>query len=249
MTDAKHKTGFTRRSFGRATVAAVAGLAAVTITPVRALARWVRGKFPVRTVEKGGWSFDPSTGNIVRRRSRKGQPKEEAYALIIDGLVDRPQSLTYAQLKALPRVEQTSDFHCVEGWSVPDVKWAGFRFSQLAGLARPKPEADYVVFHSLGQTGHKPGGLDHYVESLPLHRLTDPAQQMLMVLDMNGAPLTDDHGAPLRLAAPLDLGYKSIKYIGRVEFAAAPQPGWWTRANPIYPIEAPVPKRRLRKRS
>ena len=42
------------------------------------------------------------------------------------------------------------------------------------------------------------------------------------------------------------MAYKSIKFVTRVEFAAAAQPGWWTRANPICPVNAPVQKDRLR---
>jgi DMSO/TMAO reductase YedYZ molybdopterin-dependent catalytic subunit len=61
--------------------------------------------------------------------------------------------------------------------------------------------------------------------------------------------LTDQHGAPLRLISPYDLGYKGTKFVGRIEFSDKEHPGWWTRANPIYPSEAPVPEDRLRKRS
>jgi DMSO/TMAO reductase YedYZ molybdopterin-dependent catalytic subunit len=70
-----------------------------------------------------------------------------------------------------------------------------------------------------------------------------------MTLQMGDTPLPHDHGAPLRLIAPYSLGYKNIKYIYRIEFARQPRPGWWTLANPIYPMQAPVPVDRLRKKT
>jgi DMSO/TMAO reductase YedYZ molybdopterin-dependent catalytic subunit len=52
----------------------------------------------------------------------------------------------------------------------------------------------------------------------------------------------------LRLIAPYDLAYKSIKFVTRIEFTQKARPGWWTLANPIYPMEARVPNSRLRKK-
>jgi DMSO/TMAO reductase YedYZ molybdopterin-dependent catalytic subunit len=65
---------------------------------------------------------------------------------------------------------------------------------------------------------------------------------------MNDSHLPEEHGAPLRLIAPYNLAYKSIKFISRIEFFRGEQPGWWTLANSIYSIEARVPAQRLRKR-
>ncbi|MDQ7834708.1 MAG: hypothetical protein RDU24_04945 [Humidesulfovibrio sp.] len=53
-------------------------------------------------------------------------------------------------------------------------------------------------------------------------------------------------GAPARVVSPFDLAYKSIKFVHRVEFTEAPLEGWWTRANPIDPVEAPAQEDRLR---
>ena len=54
-----------------------------------------------------------------------------AYRLPVDGLVDTPKSFSLADLKAMPRAEQVSDFHCVTGWSVTNVRWAGVRINDL----------------------------------------------------------------------------------------------------------------------
>src|SRR4051794_41005471 len=81
------------------------------------------------------------------------------WRLRIDGLVERPVTLSHAQLRALPRAEQTSDFHCVTGWKVQGVRWAGVRFADLLAVAGVRPSAGALVFVS----AERP-----YVESLTL---------------------------------------------------------------------------------
>lgn len=229
------KTGLTRR----AALKLLAGAALVASWPAKAWS-WFRPGLPVRTVEIEDFTFDPATGTV--RQGAATIP----YVLTVDGLVDRPAKLSYADLLALPRENQTSDFHCVEGWSVADQAWGGFRPAAIAGLVSPKPEAAYVILHALGKTRSRPEGLDHYVECLPLAELLDPKLACLLALTLGGQPLPQEHGAPLRLIAPFDLAYKSIKFVTRLQFAAAPVDGWWTRANDIYDRVAPVPADRLR---
>jgi len=197
---------------------------------------------PVRTVEKDTFEFDPESGLIKIGGDRK------PYSLVVDGLIREPRSFSYDAIKSFPQVEQVSDFHCVEGWSVQEIRWGGFRFKEILKGIELKPEADYVLFHSFGTTEHKPEGQSHYIESLPLKELLDPNKEILLALTMDGRPLPEDHGAPLRLISPYDLGYKSIKFITRIEFVKKERPGWWTLANPAYPVVARVPERRLRRR-
>lgn len=230
-------SGITRRFFLRLAT----GMAVVGAWPGRVWA-FVLAAFPVRTVEVEDFAFEPATG-LVRQAGGGATP----YSLSLDGLVENPQRLDYAALRALPRTVQTSDFHCVEGWDVRDVPWSGVRLEVLAGLVRPKPEARYVIFHSLGHTRSRPGGLDHYVECLPLADLQNPDLEYLLALDLDGAPLTLGHGAPMRLVCPYDLAYKGAKFITRLEFSANPVEGWWTRANGIYETYAPVEPERLRR--
>ncbi len=196
----------------------------------------------VRTVEKDTFKFNAKTGLI-----EWGTNKTEEYRLAVDGLVKETKSFSYNDIRSFPQVEQVSDFHCVEGWSVQDIKWGGCRFSEILSRVEPEPKATHIVFHSLGKTGSAPEGQNHYIESIPINELLDPKQEILLALSMNHNPLPEDHGAPLRLIAPYDLGYKSIKFISRIEFTRGARPGWWTLANPIYSIEARVPENRLRK--
>jgi DMSO/TMAO reductase YedYZ molybdopterin-dependent catalytic subunit len=198
--------------------------------------------FPTRTVEKKDFSFDPESGLV----EWKSQGRKQEYRLIIDGLAAKPISLSYADLRKLPLITQASDFHCVEGWTIPKVSWTGFRFKELLDRVKPLPEAKYVVFHSLGETHGKPDGRSHYVESFSIDQLLDDAQQILLVLDKEGKPLSNERGAPLRVIAPFKQAYKSIKFVTRVEFVKDKQPGWWTLANSVYDWEANVPAARLR---
>ena len=200
-------------------------------------------RLPERTVEKGNFKFNAGTSQIEWEWGKK-----EQYRLVVDGLVKEEKVFSYEELKSFPQIDQVSDFHCVEGWSVKDIRWGGFRFREIMSRIEPLPKVTHVVFHSFGKTGSAPKGQDHYIESFPISELLEPEREIILVLRMNNNPLPEEHGAPLRLIAPYDLAYKSIKFISRIEFGLGERPGWWTLANPIYTIEARVPANRLRKR-
>jgi DMSO/TMAO reductase YedYZ molybdopterin-dependent catalytic subunit len=231
--------GIRRRIF----LKAMGALAFLSLMPTRGWSFFL-SQFQTRTVEKENFIFDPNTG-MVKWKSRGSEP----YQLLVEGLVEKPRQFSYKELRSFPQVQQIGDFHCVEGWSVKDVHWGGFRFQEILKRIKPKPGADYVTFHALGETTDKPQGQKHYIESYPLQELLEPRRECLMALDIDGKPLSHERGAPLRFISPYDLGYKSIKFVSRVEFSQSPRPGWWTLANPIYPIQAPVPSDRLRKKN
>jgi DMSO/TMAO reductase YedYZ molybdopterin-dependent catalytic subunit len=128
------------------------------------------------------------------------------YRLTIDGAVERPVAYTLADLRALPRVEQVSDFHCVTGWSVDDVRWAGVRFRDLLAGARIRPDARALRFVS----DEVP-----YDDTLTLSQALAP--DALLALDMDGAPLTEPHGFPVRVVMPRMYGYKNVKWVTRIE--------------------------------
>ena len=138
------------------------------------------------------------------------------WRLTIDGLVDRPVTLDSAQLRALPRAEQVSDFHCVTGWSVKHVRWAGVRFHDLLAAAGPHADATALTFTS----AEKP-----YVDTLSLRQagLADA----LLAYEMNGLPLKREHGAPVRVVIPEMYGYKNVKWVERITVTASPEPGYW----------------------
>jgi DMSO/TMAO reductase YedYZ molybdopterin-dependent catalytic subunit len=229
--------GIPRRIFLRLT----GGMFFMTTIPSTIAGFFIR-TLPVRTVEKSTLKFYPDTGFVDL------DSKKEPYRLVVDGLVKELRSFSYADIKSLPQVEQVSDFHCVEGWSVKDLKWGGFRFKEILNRVEPGRDATHVLFHSLGMTESSPKGQSHYIESFPLSELRDPEREILFVLTMDGRTLPEENGGPLRLIAPYDLAYKSIKFISRIEFIKGERPGWWTLANPIYTAVARVPKGRLRRK-
>lgn len=203
------------------------------------------GGFPTRTVEEDTFFFDPAAGRVRWKESGTDQP----FTLIIDGLVEFPVELSYSKLLSLPQVTQVTDFHCVEGWTVPQVEWSGIKFEELLDLVKPLEGSEHVVFHALGKTSSAPHGQSHYAEAFRLSDLLDPGQKFLLALKMEGKPLPAERGAPLRVIAPYRQAYKSIKFVSRVEFTAEMRDGWWTLANPIYDVDAAIPEDRLKRKS
>ncbi|HEY1753214.1 MAG TPA: molybdopterin-dependent oxidoreductase [Caulobacteraceae bacterium] len=147
------------------------------------------------------------------------------WKLVVDGLVERPLALTLAQVRALPSRTQITRHDCVEGWSCIG-EWTGARLGPLMAMAGLKPQAKHIVLHCADTLG----GAKYY-ETLDVFDVDHP--QTILAYEMNGAPLTVAHGAPLRLRAERYLGYKQAKYIMRLEavsgFAhiAGGQGGYW----------------------
>ena len=137
-------------------------------------------------------------------------------ALEITGLVRNPVQLTYAQLRALPQAHQVSNFHCVTGWSVPNVRWGGVRFHDLLALAQPLPSAKAIRFVSLEQP---------YNDSLSLDQALLPTT--MLAYEMDGSPLSRPHGAPARVVIPAMYGYKGVKWLVRMELVAKQPEGYW----------------------
>ena len=125
---------------------------------------------------------------------------------------DVEQSLVVEnELGDLPRVEQTSDFHCVTTWTRRSLTWEGVRFADfyehvVVPHVRPKDTATFVILRCQ----------DRYAPSLPLSDLL--ARDVLLADALDGRPLSIDHGAPLRLVAPAHYGYKNAKHLTAVEF-------------------------------
>jgi len=132
------------------------------------------------------------------------------YRLAVDGAVDHPQSFDLDRLQRLMNVTQITRHDCVEGWSAI-AQWQGVRLRDLLALARPRRSARYVVFHTFDRDAN---GMPYY-ESLSIEQAGHP--QTLLALRQNGAPIVPDRGAPVRLTIPTQLGYKSAKWVRRIE--------------------------------
>ncbi len=139
-----------------------------------------------------------------------------AYRLILDGEVQVPMTLSLMDLQKLPLTSMVIRHVCVEGWSAI-VQWSGVQLRELAKLVQPRSQAKYVYFESA----------DHYYESWDLASALHP--QTLLAYQKNGEALSAENGAPLRLAAPIKLGYKQSKWVTRVTFTSQLRPlkGFW----------------------
>ncbi|HEY9722685.1 MAG TPA: molybdopterin-dependent oxidoreductase [Oscillatoriaceae cyanobacterium] len=137
------------------------------------------------------------------------------WKLTVEGLIEKPVSYTLAELQAaFPLYGAVTRHDCVEGWSAI-AEWSGVRLADLIAAVKPKAEARYVVMDAADfDNGSTP-----FYGSLPLELARHP--QNVLAYQMNGKPLTVDHGAPLRLRVPTQLGYKSTKFIHRIRFVAS----------------------------
>lgn len=169
----------------------------------------LRGALPEGIVPSSGWRIYTVAATMPRF-------DPVTWRLRVDGLVESPLALSYDDLRSLPRAEQVSTFHCVTGWSVKDVHWAGVRVSDLLLPAHPRSTATVLVFTS----SERP-----YVDTLTREqaRLAD----VMLAYEMDGEPLARAHGAPVRLVIPEMYGYKNVKWVERVTLADHAEPGYW----------------------
>lgn len=187
------------------------------------------------------FSFAPGTGehdvyDDWRVRTVDPQDLENILAnwtLVVDGLVANPVELSFVDVVELLRQDQLMDFHCVEGWSVYDVPWNGVHLSTLFDLVEPLETATHVTFHTVE---------DQYNESLPLEVAVEP--HTILAYGVGGSTLPLSHGFPARMVIPRLLGYKSAKYVYRIELTDAPVEGYWVAVG--YPYDGEVPEQRLR---
>lgn len=167
--------------------------------------------------ERLSTEFRPS--DITRARVNGSQGLKspidlDAWRLKIEGLTP-PVTLTLADLGQLPLRTMITELRCIEGWSTI-VQWSGVRLADLMEKFPPSHMPRYVSLETPDRGYYV--GLD--IESA-LH------PQTLLVLEMNGAPLTLPHGAPLRLAIPVKYGIKSIKRIGTIRYTDVRPADFW----------------------
>jgi DMSO/TMAO reductase YedYZ molybdopterin-dependent catalytic subunit len=155
--------------------------------------------------------YPPEDGDY-RRLAQAGFRE---WRLRVTGLVERPLELSLADLKALPKHEQTVMHNCIQGWT-GIATWAGVRVGDLLQMCRPQPGARWIVFHAFVQEEYAP---DHYYEAFRLDEMED--RQTILAYEMNGAPLPIQHGAPCRLRLETKVGYKMVKYLHHIEVVAS----------------------------
>ena len=137
------------------------------------------------------------------------------WKLRIEGLVEKPVTLTFDEFMALPQTQDVSDIHCVTTWSRYDNRWDGVSSREIVDLVRPKADARHVIFHAY----------DGYTTNITLDAFLAP--DVLIAHSWEGSPLTREHGGPVRAIVPQWYFWKSAKWIRRIEFSAVDKPGFW----------------------
>jgi len=141
----------------------------------------------------------------------------ETYTLTIDGEVENPVKINWNDFMTLPKVFSTSDFHCVEGWSVLDCKWEGVHISEIERLVKPKDVAKAITFECA----------DSYTTSLFREELY--GEDVLLAYKLNGEVLEEGLGFPVRLVVPNKYAYKSALWVVHLRFTRGKELGFWER--------------------
>ncbi|MEI7761316.1 MAG: molybdopterin-dependent oxidoreductase [Thermoleophilia bacterium] len=200
------------RTIGRAGFLGILGVGTVGLF----LAKDATGLFD-RAIPRSLSAIVPTSGwRIYTVGSSMPTYDPATYRLDITGLVESPVSYTLADLKAMPRSEQVSEFHCVTGWSVLGVRWAGVRIADLLEVAGAKSNVAALRFVSAESP---------YDDSLTLKQALLP--DVMLAYEMDGGPISRPHGAPVRLVMPQMYGYKSVKWVNQIELGTTALPGYW----------------------
>ena len=157
----------------------------------------------------GGWRIYTISGHMP-------EFDPATWRLKIGGLVEKPLSLTYDELRALPHVQQVSTFHCVTGWTVQNVHWGGVRLDDVLGPARPQASGRALRFVSMEVP---------YVDYLTVPQAS--LRDVMLAYEMDGKPLAREHGAPVRLVIPEMYGYKNVKWLQAIDVVPEAVNGYW----------------------
>jgi DMSO/TMAO reductase YedYZ molybdopterin-dependent catalytic subunit len=141
------------------------------------------------------------------------------YRLSVTGLVDKPFTLTYDELLAMPPTMLTKDFQCVTGWRVPKTHWTGVKLADLLDRAGVKATGTALRFTSFDGA---------YTESLTMQQAR--RDDVIVAYDLEGKPLSSDHGGPARLYVAPMYGYKSCKWLSGIEVVDHVIPGYWEQS-------------------
>jgi len=145
---------------------------------------------------------------------------KDAYRLTIDGLVEKPLTLNYADLQAYNQESWLMDLDCVEGWSFT-AKWTGPSLNDIFKDVAVKPEALVVIFY----TADAPEGYT----SLDLNYIED--NNIILALKVNDITLPSERGFPFQVVAKSKYGYKWAKWITRIELSSNTDfRGYWEKA-------------------
>ena len=144
-----------------------------------------------------------------------------SWTLTVKGLVNNPLTITYEEIKAMPPVKEYATLQCVSNKIGGDLTstalWKGVRLKDVLQKAQVKPGAKYIAVRCY----------DGYDVGIPLERgLLDGS---ILAYEMNLAPLTSEHGYPVRAIVPGLYGMMNPKWITEIELVDNVYEGYWAR--------------------
>jgi DMSO/TMAO reductase YedYZ molybdopterin-dependent catalytic subunit len=169
---------------------------------------------------EGGWRYYSVT-------ARQPSITTAEYQLQVDGLVEHPRTFTWDDLEQQPQTHWTNDFQCVTGWRVQDVAWQGVQLRHLFNVVGLKSDATAFRFYSHDGT---------YTESLTREQALK--EEVMVATHLDGDVVSADHGGPARLLVVPMYGYKSLKWLARIEAVDQVDPGYWEERG--YDVDAYV---------
>jgi DMSO/TMAO reductase YedYZ molybdopterin-dependent catalytic subunit len=140
---------------------------------------------------------------------------EALYKLLVDGLVEEPLAFSIKEIKKLPMNTVNARLTSVSGWSVR-AQWQGVLWRDFLDSLSFLPEVNHATFISLGEG---------YSTTVSLRDLDHP--RVLLVYAVDGEPLEVAYGGPLRMVIPHLYGYKSAKWLSRIELTDSMRGGYW----------------------
>jgi DMSO/TMAO reductase YedYZ molybdopterin-dependent catalytic subunit len=220
----------TRRSFLTAGVAAAVGLAGWKFLRSRELVDGLPRPFHAMLGVNDQLAmkyFSPKRLNPTYPPSRVTRPRVNgglglsanndaaAWRLTIQGVRGGARVLTMDEIRSFPRQTMITEFRCIEGWSTIN-QWSGARLSDVVDAFPPDHPTRYVAMETPDRG---------YYVGLDMESALHP--QTLLAYELNGAPLTWQHGAPLRLAIPVKYGVKNIKRVGTIRYTDVRPADFW----------------------
>ena len=152
----------------------------------------------------------------------------KTWRLKIEGLVEKPIALSFAEIQALRKMTQVRNFICVEGWGLDSQKWEGVHLKEIFSKVKISPKTKYVTFHA---TGGK------YWDSLSIEEAFEP--DTMLAYRVNDKNLPSENGFPLRLIIPRMYAYKGVKWVERIIFTEKQETGYLEKFG--YPSDGSIP--------
>ena len=152
----------------------------------------------------------------------------QTYVFLVRGMVEKEYQFSWQEILAMPKSRVNCRLTSVSGWSVR-ADWEGIRWSDFLKQISVRPGASYVRFSTVG------GG---YTTVVNCKDLENP--RVLLAYGVNGDPIEPEYGGPLRMVIPNLWGYKSCKWLGKINFIGQMEGGYWedrgyTRSGTIEP--------------